>query len=247
MNRKMLKDRAKAVLKKDYVKLLGFTFIVVVLGCSFVGFGSTVDYNTGLTYYYFSIFSLTFPIDVTKSMVGLVSFFVIAGFIMTVFVRPVLNYGLENAYKVAAVDELQGYDLFNGFKQNYVNIVKVNFMKGLFTFLWALCFIIPGIVKGYQWRYTNQILAEHPDWDYKEVLEASEKLTANNKMNLFVLDLSFIGWYILFSILDLLTIGLASYLLNPYVYATNAEAYYWLKGLYEPQVIDVEVETEVVE
>ena len=125
MNRKMLKDRAKAVLKKDYVKLLGFTFIVVVLGASFIGFGSTADYNTGLTYYYFSIFGLSFPINATKSMVGLVSFFVIAGLIMSVFVRPVLNYGLGNAYKTAAVDELQGYDLFNGFKQNYSNIVKV--------------------------------------------------------------------------------------------------------------------------
>ena len=247
MNRKMLKDRAKAVLKKDYVKLLGFTFIVVVLGASFIGFGSTADYNTGLTYYYFSIFGLSFPINVTKSMVGLVSFFVIAGLLMGVFVRPILNFGLENAYKSAAVDELQGYDLFNGFKQNYSNIVKVNLMKNIFTFLWALCFIIPGLIKAYQWRYTNQILAEHPDWDYKQVLEASEALTQNQKLNLFVLDLSFIGWYILFSILDLLTIGLASYLLNPYVFATNAEAYYWLKSLQEPQVIDVEVEAEIIE
>lgn len=248
MNRKMLKDRAKAVLKKDYVKLLGFTFIVVVLGLSFVGFGSTVDYNTGLTYYYFSIFSLTFPINFNGAMVGVVSLFLIATLVLAIFVRPVLSFGLENAFKSAATDELEGYDLFNGFRQNYSNIVKVNLMRNIFTFLWTLCFIIPGIVKMYQWRYTNQILEEHPDWDYKQVLEASELLTQDQKLNLFVLDFSFIGWYFVFGILDALTIGLAGYVLQPYISATNAEAYYWLKSLQEPQVIDVEVvEPEIIE
>ena len=121
-------------------------------------------------------------------------------------------------------------------------------MKGIFIVLWALLFIVPGIVKLYQWRYTNQILAENPDMSYQEVLEASEVLTKGHKMDLFVLDLSFIGWYLLFGILDLLTIGLASYALQPYVNATNAEAYYWLKELHEPTIIDVEVvEPEVVE
>jgi uncharacterized membrane protein len=68
-------------------------------------------------------------------------------------------------------------------------------------------------------------------------------------MDLFVLDLSFIGWYLLFCVLDVLTIGLASYLLMPYVHQTDAEAYHWIKSLQEPEVIDVEVveEPEIIE
>ena len=246
MDRKNLKSRAKTVLKKDYVKLLGYTFLVVVLGLTFVGFGTQTDYTTGISSYYFSLFGLTFPITFSSTVVAIVMGYVVIALLVGVLVSPVLTFGLHNAYKVAAMDQLEGYDLFNGFKNNYKNIVIVNLLKGLFICLWALLFIVPGIVKIYQWRYTNQILAENPDMNYKEVLEASENLTKGYKMNLFVLDLSFIGWYILFAILDLLTIGLASYALQPYIYATDAEAYHWLKSLKEPTVIDVEV-TESVE
>ena len=65
-------------------------------------------------------------------------------------------------------------------------------------------------------------------------------LTNYHKTDLFVLDLSFILWYIGFAFLDIVTIGLASYLLEPYILATDAEAYYWLYSLQEPDVIDVE-------
>jgi hypothetical protein len=113
-------------------------------------------------------------------------------------------------------------------------------MKSLYVALWMLVFIVPGIIKSYQWRYTHQILEEHPDWDYKKVLEASENMTNGHKMDLFVLDLSFIGWYLLFGVLNALTLGFANYLLMPYVQQTDAEAYHWLNSLQNPEVLDVE-------
>ena len=249
MDRKLLKTQAKEVLKKHYVKLLGFTFITVVLGLTFIGFGAQTSADTYTTSYYLSIFGLSFNVSPSGSMAILVAILTITSLVFGIAVSPVLNYGLQNAYKYASTDSLEGYDLFCGFRKNYKNIVIVNLLKGIFIALWTLVFIIPGIIKIYQWRYTNQILEEHPDWDYKQVLDASENMTHGHKMDLFVLDLSFIGWYLLFSVLDMLTIGLASFLLNPYVYQTDAEAYHWIKSLQEPEVIDVEVveEPEIIE
>lgn len=249
MNRVMLKDQAKAILKNNYVKLLGFTFITVILGLTFVSFGAQTSMDNYTTYYYFSIFGLSFRMNPNGAMLALVAFYTVIALVFGIAVSPVLSYGLQNAYKYASTDSLEGYDLFCGFRKNYKNIVIVNLLKGIFIALWTLVFIVPGIIKIYQWRYTNQILEEHPDWNYKQVLEASEDLTNSHKMDLFVLDLSFIGWYILFAILDMLTLGLANYLLLPYVYQTDAEAYHWIKSLQEPEVIDVEVveEPEIIE
>ena len=242
MDRKMLKSRAKEVLKKHYIKLLGFTFVTVVLGLSFVGFTAKTDAYTYATNYYFTVFGLSFKMNPTGFMMTLVGCYLIVSVIFAIAVNPALNYGLLNAYKHASNDELDNYNLFKGFKSNYKNIVVVNFMKSLYVALWTLVFIVPGIIKSYQWRYTHQILEEHPDWDYKKVLEASENMTNGHKMDLFVLDLSFIGWYFLFGLLSVLTLGFANYLLMPYVQQTDAEAYHWLNSLQNPEVLDVEAE-----
>ena len=61
-------------------------------------------------------------------------------------------------YQKAELGEL-GYAFSNG----YMNVVKTMFMRGLFTSLWTLLFIIPGIIKGYEYRMIPYILAENPD------------------------------------------------------------------------------------
>lgn len=80
------------------------------------------------------------------------------------------------------------------FKSNYVNILKTMFMMFLFVFLWSLLFVIPGIVKTYEYRLVPYLLAENPDMDYREALDTSRRLTDGQKADIFVLDLSFIGW-----------------------------------------------------
>lgn len=108
------------------------------------------------------------------------------------------------------------------FSDSYGNIVKTMFFMDLFTFLWALLFVIPGIVKMYQYRLVPFILAENPDMDYREVLERSKELMYGSKMRAFILDLSFIGW----AILGGMTFGiLLLFFVAPYIYATDAELY----------------------
>ena len=71
------------------------------------------------------------------------------------------------------------------------------FLKGLFQGLWSLLFVIPGIIKSYEYRMIPYILSENPNISRKRAFEISKQMMKGNKWDTFVLDLSFIGWQIL--------------------------------------------------
>ena len=102
------------------------------------------------------------------------------------------------------------------------------FLKALYVFLWSLLLVIPGIIKGYEYRMIPYILAENPGIDTKEAFAMSKQMMDGNKWNAFVLDLSFLGWIIL----SVFTCGiLAVFYVNPYIYMTDAELYVALKEI----------------
>ena len=87
-------------------------------------------------------------------------------------------------------------DAFCGF-DDFWSAFKVTFLVGLYTFLWSLLFFIPGIVKAYSYSMALYVLAENPGKSARECIKESMEMTNGHKMELFVLDLSFIGWIIL--------------------------------------------------
>lgn len=87
----------------------------------------------------------------------------------------------------------------------------MNFFVGLFTFLWSLLLVIPGIVKSYAYAMTPYILSEHPDMPATEAITASKELMDGNKFDLFCLELSFIGWNLLTVIPPIAIIGFGAY------------------------------------
>ena len=114
-------------------------------------------------------------------------------------------------------------DLGFGFKNGaWKNVVKTMFMYRLFIFLWSLLFIIPGIVKSYEYYLVPYLLAENPELSWEEAHERSKTTMDGNKMDTFVFGLSFIGWILL----SLLTCGILSiFYVNPYIFASKAELY----------------------
>ena len=108
------------------------------------------------------------------------------------------------------------------FDSNYLNIVKTCFFRDLYTILWALLLIIPGIIKSYEYRMISYILADHPEMSQKEVFAKSKELMKGQKWRAFVLDLSFLGWEIL-SILTVRVLGVLY--VTPYRNMTNAALY----------------------
>jgi len=117
-------------------------------------------------------------------------------------------------------------ELTYGFDNHYKNIVITTFFRGLFVFLWALLFIIPGFIKAYEYRMIDYILGENPNMERHAAFALSKEMMSGQKWNAFVLDLSFLGW----NILGLFTLGLLNiFYVAPYQYHTNAALYDFLK------------------
>lgn len=111
-------------------------------------------------------------------------------------------------------------DLFSKFDLFGTGFAQL-FLRNLYTTLWSLLFIIPGIIKGYSYAMTPFILAEHPNLTASQAIDLSKDLMDGHKGALFVLDLSFIGW----AILAALTLNLGHIILNPYRNAAYAAFY----------------------
>lgn len=114
-------------------------------------------------------------------------------------------------------------DFLYAFKSGYYgNITVAMFVRDVKIFLWTLLLIVPGIIKAYEYRMVPYILSENPEIGYNEALNRSSEMMNGQKMNAFLLDLSFIGW----EILSAITAGIAGiFWVNPYVFATDAELY----------------------
>ena len=115
-------------------------------------------------------------------------------------------------------------DLFQPF-QNFVNTFFAGFLSTIFTFLWSLLFVIPGIVKALAYSQVYYILCDHPEYTGREAIDASQEMMRGHKGELFVLQLSFIGWFLLSS----LTFGLLLFYVVPYYQSTMTEYYRYLK------------------
>ena len=88
------------------------------------------------------------------------------------------------------------WNLMDGF-QHFLKIIGLNIVSGIFVFLWSLLFVIPGIVASYRYRQALYLLLDHPEMGIMECIRESKRLMRGHKAELFVLDLSFIGWALL--------------------------------------------------
>ena len=114
--------------------------------------------------------------------------------------------------------------LFAPFKQ-YARTVGAVLLVFVYTLLWTLLLVIPGIIKAYSYSMTFYILRENPEMTAGDAITASQKMMDGHKMDLFLLSLSFIGWAILASI----TFGIGYLWLIPYIYTAYAAFYETLK------------------
>jgi uncharacterized membrane protein len=104
--------------------------------------------------------------------------------------------------------------------------VIANLLRFVYTLLWSLLLLIPGIVASYSYAMTPYIMAEFSDISGKDAINASKKLMMGNRYKLFCLDVSFIGWHIL----AILTLGIGYIWLTPYINAAKADFYREISG-----------------
>lgn len=234
-----LKTRAKECLNICYWKtVLVALILTIVLG----GGGGSSNSNNSDSYNNDSNYSsnsgyssgggygsttTTFDTTVILVVVVFVLVIVVAGLCIQNFLFNPIAIG---AYKFLIQTDVENPSLKylgHGFKYNYWRGVLTLFLRSLYTFLWTLLLIVPGIIKSYEYRMVPYLLADRPELSTKEIFALSKKLMDGEKWNAFVLDLSFIGW----NILSVFTVGLLFiFYVAPYEYLTDAQLYITLKN-----------------
>lgn len=113
--------------------------------------------------------------------------------------------------------------LFKSFDR-FGSALLLSLLISIYTFLWSLMFVIPGIVAAYKYSQAYYILADHPEYTASQALAESCRLMNGYKAKLFLLQLSFFGWMLLVTI----TFGIAGFWVIPYINCTNVEFYHYL-------------------
>lgn len=138
-----------------------------------------------------------------------------------------LMIGLVGWYRSSIYQKTPLGEIFTPYKppRLWSNIGTMALMT-LYTYLWALLFIIPGIIKTYSYSQTMFIKAENPDIPAKRAIELSKVMMEGHKFDIFYLHLSFLGWMLLSG----MTMNILGILyVFPYYYAALAFAYEEIK------------------
>ena len=162
----------------------------------------------------------------------LIGALIVGGFLMFGMCRVFLQLVRSQKNKIDVAD------LFCG-SEHFGDLLVLYLLQGLFTFLWTLLFIIPGIVKSYAYSMAFFIKHDHPEYDWKMCLDESQRYMKGYKWQLFCLDFSFIGWILL----SILTCGIGMLWVVPYQFAAHANFYENLRAIYEPDAPAAETET----
>jgi len=147
-------------------------------------------------------------------LLGLVQHVVFAGFIFFIF-NTIRGVGASFG------NLLDGFSIIG-------KVIFLRILEGIFTFLWGLLLFIPGIIARYRYRMALYILLDHPEMSALECLRESKRLMHGHKMELFKMDLSFIGWWFLTQIPLLEYIAMFWYI--PYANTVFCLYYEYLTG-----------------
>ena len=230
-----LKAKAKFLVRQQYWWMVLISFILLFVSGSGSGAGSRAASNSNS-----DTSSITEGIngiqsgDISLSLVLMIVIGIIIFSIIFIAIFALIRAFVLNPIYVGCLrfilNAREGRRNFNdvvfAFNNSYLNIVKVMFLRDLKVFLWTLLLIIPGIVKSYEYSMIPYILAENPAIDSNRVFELTKVMTNNDKLNIFVLGLSFLPWQIL-SAITCFIVGI--FWVNPYVNATMAELYIELR------------------
>ncbi len=177
-----------------------------------------------------------------KGVIAVLIYFCAA--VIPAVLLEMVKQGIGNAWSILILPLAWGYSvyhlgfvrntdlsferLFDGYK-DFTRIFLTILLVYLYTILWSLLLLVPGIIKSYSYAMTYFILKDEPELKNNGAIEKSMKMMEGHKMELFLLDLSFIGW----ALLSILTLGLGILLLYPYWLTARAHFYEDLKKEYE--------------
>lgn len=222
-SREELKTKAKITLKRYY----WIGFVVCLVTGILSGGGGSGGTARGASNTTGNGFTWNGELDshllsILPFLIGILLIIIIVSIAYSTFVGNPILVGKHYFFLASRENDAQFTNMFANFRRGrYMNTVKTIFLRDVFVFLWMLLLIIPGIIKSYQYFMVSYIMAENPEIETKRALEISKYMTNGDKFNIFMLQLSFIGWYLL----GLLACCIGIIFVNPYYEATFAELY----------------------
>lgn len=162
----------------------------------------------------------------------------IASSIFSILVMYPFEVGYYNAYR-ALLNEGDDKILQNsfrmGFKKAWAHNALGMFLMVIYVCLWAILFIVPGIIKAFAYALTPYILVDKPELSVNKAIDLSIAMMKGHKFDLFWLSLSFLGWILL----SILTLGIGLFWLMPYMSTAMAAFYEDVKADYEAKTANV--------
>lgn len=166
---------------------------------------------------------LTFVIGVLESAASGLSNIPMVGVVFPLLAMP-LTFG----FAVAFLNNLRGGEarfetLFAGYK-DFGRVFLTLLIMGIYTFLWSLLLVVPGVIKAISYTMTPFVLNDNPELSYDAAISKSSRLMQGHKMEYFVFVLSFAGWFVL----SILTMFIGFLWLAPYFQTAKAAFYHEL-------------------
>lgn len=205
MNRVELKEKAKESLTGKYGDAIGI--VLLLFAISFI---------TGI------------GCNILKDILGISKdSYSILNTICSLILSGLFTLGYTSYFlKISRDEDVEISELWS--KMNlFVPYIVVSILIGLFTTLWALLLIIPGIIAAFSYSMTFYIMLDNPEMSPMEAIKESKRIMNGHKMDLFILELSFLGW----AILGIFTFGILYLWLIPYMNVTTCNFYNEIKEL----------------
>lgn len=229
--REQLKSNGKICFKRNYWPCVAVVVILSIVtgGVSSIGSRFSININQGIEYSYdtgYSHYSSISP-GTLLAFSGITLVIMLISIVFGIFVSNVFEVGGCSFFIKNRSQRAEIGDILDGFKSgHYGNVVLAMFLRGLYISLWTLLFIVPGIIKSYEYLMVPYIMAENPAMNQKEAFAISKRMMYGHKGDAFILDLSFLGW----DWLSVFTCGiLGIFYVSPYRRATYAELYLYNK------------------
>jgi len=144
--------------------------------------------------------------------------------------QPVLDTGfMSYCLKINRRQDTEFRDIFNGFLF-FIKIILIFIITSVLVILWSMLMVIPGIVAMYKYRLAYYILLDDPKKGALQCISESKQMMSGYKLDLFLIELSFFGWFVLDLAIVLLTplpfpVPIVSLWLSPYMGLTRAAFY----------------------
>lgn len=179
---KTIRQQARFALQGRWLQAMSAIFIYMLFSLAIISPESFVEYNQ-----YGEAVNMTPTLALAVFVTSIYSFFVTGAF----------TYGVSKySLKVSRGQEAQVMTVFDGFTRVFKTMGLLLYIT-IKTLLWTLLFIIPGIVAGLRYSLAFYVMVENPDYSISQCVEESKVRMNGNKMKLFCLNFSFIGWALL--------------------------------------------------